>query len=456
VGMTGTKGLRRPKLGRARSGSDGQSAGGARSSTEARPSADAKPSSPRYDGIVQGIGNGRILGWAADRADPHARVAVTLVVDGELVAEGIADLERADLAGMDLGDGAHGFLIALPEHLRVPARRSILALAGPERVPIPLAPSFWQKPAADGSWSDVVFEPGDALSTPVPAPPERPRGRAILEADGWLLSEDEVQDGEPPSGAELDAAVAVLVGNARRCAALGIAYIPALIPPKRAALADDRAGMRRRPAHELRTRLRDVDEVDLVDLLEVLHDASAAGHGALYHRTDADWNDRGAFFVARALLKEAHKHEPALCPPGLSDLHLRPLTAYRGALADGARLQRTDDGLIASELEIEAETGVAIDLGRLQALRIPVERHLAQAAATHLRVYSRAGRDEQARLAVIGDSAALPLLPWLAEHANRTSFFWSQELPAVQLELELPRVVLHLLREVSLRGGSGR
>ena len=72
-------------------------------------------------------------------------------------------------------------------------------------------------------------------------------------------------------------------------------------------------------------------------------------HGRPYHRTDADWNDLGAFFVARALLKEAHKRVPALRPSALADLHLRALDGYLGTLADAPKLELLDGELVPCE-----------------------------------------------------------------------------------------------------------
>jgi len=401
---------------------------------------------PVYDGLLQGIGNGVALGWAADRTNPDARLSVALVVDGEIVAEGMADVPRPDLADMDLGDGAHGFLIELPPRLQTPARRRIVALAGPEQVPLTPAPSFWHKPTADGAWSDVVFEAGGALSAKVPDPPAPMREpRAVCDA-GWLFLEGE-EGLAPLSEASVASIAAALAHNAQRCAELGIAYIPALIPRKREVVNGASAGGRRGLA-ALRAQLREVDEVELLDLLGVLRDAARGG--SPYHRTDADWNDRGAFFVTRALLKEAHKRVPALRPPPVSQLHLRAVPGYRGTLADAPKLRREGDRLVECELEVSAEPGIALDPSRLQALRMPVEQHLAQAGETHLRVYATPEHDEEARAAVVGDAAALSLIPWLAERTSRTTFFWSRALPLAQLELELPRVVLHLLRESDL------
>lgn len=407
-----------------------------------------KPPAPKataYEGILQGVGNGVALGWAADRTCPNARVEVALVVDGEIVAEGVADVPRPDLADMALGDGAHGFLIELPERLQTPARRRIVALAGPEQTPLTPAPSFWHKPTAEGAWSDVIFEPGGGLSARVPDPPPPAQGRRAICEGAWLFLEGE---GRGIASEEWIAdAVAALVDNAQVCGELGIAYIPALIPDKREVVTGSRKGGRRGLA-TLRAGLRAVDEVELLDLLGVLRDCKRGG--SPYHRTDADWNDRGAFFVVRALLKEAHKRVPALSPPPVADLHVRAVPGYRGTLADAPKLALEGEQLVRCEPEVASEPGIALDPSRLRSLRMPVEQELAQAGDTHLRVYSTPERDEQARVAVVGDDAALSLIPWLAERTSRTTFFWSSELPLAQLELELPRVVLHLLRESDL------
>lgn len=403
------------------------------------------PQTPAYEGILQGVGNGVALGWAADSTRPDERVTVALVVDGEIVAEGVANLPRPDLADMALGDGAHGFQIELPERLQAPARHRIVALAGPEQAPLTPAPSFWHKPTAEGAWSDVIFEPGGGLSAKVPDPPAPARGRSALYEGGWLFLGGE---GRGTRSEEwISAAVAALTHNAQRCGELGIAYIPALIPDKREVVTGSRRGGRRGLA-ALRAGLREVDEVELLDLLGVLRDCKRGG--SPYHRTDADWNDRGAFFVVRALMKEAHKRVPALSPPPLSDLHVRPVPGYRGTLADVPKLTLEGEELVECDVEIASEPGIALDPSRLRSLRMPVEQALAQAGDTHLRVYSTPERDEEARVALVGEDAALSLIPWLAERTSRTTFFWSSELPLAQLELEQPRAVLQLLREPDL------
>jgi SGNH hydrolase-like domain, acetyltransferase AlgX len=270
--------------------------------------------------------------------------------------------------------------------------------------------------------------------------------RAVSRA-GWLFDAREFEQASQPSPAGLDAIVAGLTAGASTCADLGLIYLPAMIPAKRnlisGAAVSDRSWV-----VELNARLRDVDEVELMNLLPVLRHARR--HGAPYHRTDADWNDRGAFFVARALLKEAHKRVPALEPPPVDDLHLRPISDYRGTLAETPTEAWPGGGPAPRESDLTDEDGVVVDASRLHGLRMPVESDLAAAGPAHVRVYANPEPACEARVAVVGDAAAEPVVVWLAERVRRTTLFESEALPLAQLELEAPQVVFHLIRETDL------
>jgi hypothetical protein len=409
----------------------------------------SEPSTPTYEAWLQGVGNGHVLGWCWNPVNPKERVQITIVVDGEIVAEGTADVPRPDLS--EHGDGAHGFLVPLPDSLKTPGRRRVLAFAGPTRAPITTAPSFWYEAASDNGWGDVVFEPGEhlpsgVLPAKVPKPPTS-ENRHAVHHKGWLFDAREFEPSLAPTPTDLDAILTSLTTTAVTCADLGISYLPVIIPAKRRVVRAT-PPLDRSSIAELQARLRDIDEVELLDLLPVLRDADR--HGPPYHRNDADWNDRGAFFVARALLKEAHKLVPALRPGALADLHLRPILGYCGTLADASKLELVDDELIQCELEVEAEDGVVINAHELRALRMPVESHLAELGSVHLRVYATPESEEEARIAVVGDAASLPIVRWLAERTRRTTFFWSHTLPLTQLELELPPIAIHLIREADL------
>ena len=90
-----------------------------------------------------------------------------------------------------------------------------------------------------------------------------------------------------------------------------------------------------------------------------------------------------------------------------------------------------------------------MDLSQLRALRMPVEPHLAGPADTHVRLYG-GPHDGDTRLAIVGGEECLSLLPWVAERAKRTVFFWAERPPLEEIELEMPHAVVHLLHEHQL------
>jgi hypothetical protein len=297
---------------------------------------------------------------------------------------------------------------------------------------------------------------GAVVAEPPPREPRRAQRapRAVI-IDGWLYDAREFEHSRSPSERELDAIAASLAATWAACADVRSAYVPVLVPAKRqlvgAGAASDRRWLR-----ALRARLRDIDEVELFDLLAVLRDG--ARQGPLYHRTDADWNDRGAFLAARAMLKEVHKRQPALAPPALSELHLRAMRHYRGSLAEAALLQRAEEELVPCQSQVEAEEGVVIDAHALRALRMPLEAHLLDAGAGHVRVYVNPSLQNGATadgrvsgcLAVVGDAATLAVVRWLAECAPRTTFFSSPALPLALIERERAPVVFHMIGEREL------
>lgn len=67
------------------------------------------------DGNVDAVSDGKVFGWAWDRERPEDRLQVSVGCGGAVVASGLADQPRADLAGSGIGDGAHAFALDLPE-----------------------------------------------------------------------------------------------------------------------------------------------------------------------------------------------------------------------------------------------------------------------------------------------------------------------------------------------------
>jgi hypothetical protein len=406
-----------------------------------------------YEGRVQGVSNGRVIGWTWDPQAPERRVEVAIEIGGEVIAQTRADLPRDDLVREQIGDGAHGFAIDLPDPPSLGTRVRLVALAGPERLPIIRSPSFWQEAPPGTLWDGMRFSygrgeqsewaddgPVEALAAPAPAP-----SRALVGRDGWLFDAGELEAIDEPTEEMLELLEATLTQTTMACNQLGITYLPACVPSKAQALPDVAPlATSHGWMDALRARLRDGDGAEVFDLLPVLLDA--ARHGPCYHRTEAAWNARGAFFAARALMAEAAKRVPQLRPIPMSALHLELRSGFRGDLADAPKVRIENGAFIAADVESPAEDGVDVDASHLSALRMPVERHLIAGGEIHARLLVGAADGPTPRLTVVGGSVCLALLPWLGECASRTTFFWSARAPLEPIELESPDVVVHLIR----------
>jgi hypothetical protein len=411
-----------------------------------------------YDGRLQAVVNGKAIGWAWDPQDRARHVEVGIEIDEQVVVSGVADIFRDELVDAGVGDGSHGFLLELPEELRSRDSIRVVALAGPEQLRLPDSPNFWFDASEKGSWRAVRFSSGraadpelsDDATVEVPAAPESAPLWTLVGRNGWLYDAAELQVARPASDDQLDAAAKAIEDIAGECAAFGVTYVAALVPDKLSAIpegAPEGIGMSGAWARRIAAWLRDVDAVDVLDLLPVLQDAGV--HGACFHRSDPFWNDRGAFFVARALLKEAAKRAPALRPLPLEGLYLTADDAHRGALADAPKVAWDGERTVVCEHTFAKESGCFVDVSRLHTERLPVERHLIGANA-HVRLHGKADGTLRPRLSVVGGAACLPLLPWLSESAERTSFFWAVWPPLEPIELELPDALLHLIGQTDL------
>ncbi|MDB5972498.1 MAG: hypothetical protein JWQ90_4948 [Hydrocarboniphaga sp.] len=74
-----------------------------------------KPPPVRYRGHLDALRDFVADGWAIDFQAPERPVIVELLVDGVAVVETLADRPRADLKQALIGNGFHGFVVALPE-----------------------------------------------------------------------------------------------------------------------------------------------------------------------------------------------------------------------------------------------------------------------------------------------------------------------------------------------------
>jgi hypothetical protein len=104
-------------------------------------------------GRIEDLHDGAVSGWVWSPSAPEWRPWVRVTVDGEDVGGGFADLHRASLVAMGIGDGGHGFSIELPSR---PASREPLHLCIEAGGGVTLRAAAAFASDTDGAWRIVV------------------------------------------------------------------------------------------------------------------------------------------------------------------------------------------------------------------------------------------------------------------------------------------------------------
>ncbi|BBL76476.1 glycosyltransferase family 2 protein [Methylomagnum ishizawai] len=68
-----------------------------------------------FAGEYGGVRDGYLTGWVWNAARPSEFVGLRLLIDGEVAAEGLANIRRRRLAEMKIGDGRHGYSLGIPK-----------------------------------------------------------------------------------------------------------------------------------------------------------------------------------------------------------------------------------------------------------------------------------------------------------------------------------------------------
>jgi acetyltransferase AlgX (SGNH hydrolase-like protein) len=416
----------------------------------------------RVDGRLEAVVDGRAVGWAWSPERPEETVEVEVLVDGEMVVSGAADVERPALLQAGVGHGRYGFDIPLPERFSGAGAHAIQAVGGPDREPLVALADFEttvREPSA--AWARTRFTPmaGRVAAVVEDEPPPDPGAAALVGSDGWLFLHDEANLSlEQLSGGPLLEAGAVrrcrdeVAERHRRLCELRIPYLFAVAPLKERLygkfLPSGLVLETRQPVRQVNAALCDVNGGDVVDLLPALRAGRRAAR--VFPRTDSKWSDRGAFFAYRVLMKEAGKRlidldEPLLPEEG----RFLSRAGFCGDLAEKPKLAFVDGGLAPLEEDDgpwEEEIEVA-DVSDLRALRMPAPEHLEVTPSQAPRLYEIADAADLPRAVLVGDVSCLPLIQWLAEHFSRFVFLCAAEPPLETIELEMPDIVIHVVSE---------
>lgn len=115
-------------------------------------------------GRLEAVADGSAVGWAYDPRFPRQRLALEILIDGEIAAETIADLPRPSLVAEGIGDGRHSFLVKLPPRLRDDGTHTIAARFSTGE-PIPVPPYFATTTSLAPEWAETTFLDPDATTS---------------------------------------------------------------------------------------------------------------------------------------------------------------------------------------------------------------------------------------------------------------------------------------------------
>jgi hypothetical protein len=97
-------------------------------------------------GILEVISDeGWVKGWAWYPNSPDRRVEIELLIDGEVVGDTVAAAPRQDLVSAGIGDGNHGFAVALPYEVLARPKASLVSLRDKATGRILAAPRLFQR-----------------------------------------------------------------------------------------------------------------------------------------------------------------------------------------------------------------------------------------------------------------------------------------------------------------------
>jgi alginate O-acetyltransferase complex protein AlgJ len=403
------------------------------------------------DGAIQGVDAGRLVGWAADHQNLERQLSVDINVDGKLVRKAVTG-RWSDGAAKATGDGAHGFIVALPQRT-LDGGHHYLSVTVAGELTLPDGPSWETHNVSQPDGTSFERMRWGAQAPTLPEP------RLLEGRDGWAFLCDDANGNLDQLLGELHFTEpdlrdyrAILLARQRHLARLGIPYLFAVVPSKEAIYPEHlpasspQVGIPRLTG-QLVEALRDT-EVQIVDLHGPLRATALAG-GELYYLRDCHWTFDGALVGAQALLA-------ALRSIGFSQARLdereltRTDTTVRGDLTGKQRVALRDGRLVAATAEMEPvvrEPDRKPELDALGLRRVPTPPHLSVSPSRETVILEHTHRPAGPHAIVYRDSFGDYLQPFVSSAFARTTWLWTRTIDMRLIERERPDVVIQVVAE---------
>jgi alginate O-acetyltransferase complex protein AlgJ len=403
------------------------------------------------DGAIQGVDAGRLVGWVADLGDLDRQLSVDVNLDGKLVRKAVTG-RWSDGAAKATGDGAHGFIVALPKRALDGGHHYLSVTVGGE-LTLPDGPSWETHKVSQPDGTSFERMRWGAQAPTLPEP------RLLEGRDGWAFLCDDANGNldqllgdlrftEP----DLRDYRAILLARRQHLARLGIPYLFAVIPSKEAIYPEllpassPQVGIPGLTG-QLTEALAGTD-VRIVDLHGPMRATALAG-GELYYLRDCHWTFDGALAGAKTLLE-------ALRSIGFADARLderelsRADITVKGDLTGKERVALRDGRLVAATSEMEPvvrEPDRKPDLAALGLRRAQTPEHLAISRTRETVILEHERRPGGPRAIVYRDSFGDYLQPFLSSAFARTTWLWTRTIDMPLIERERPDVVIQVVAE---------
>jgi hypothetical protein len=272
--------------------------------------------------------------------------------------------------------------------------------------------------------------------------------RVVVGRAGWLFLARESDAEGPPerrpfAPAELDAWLRAVEARRQWAQERGIAYLLVIAPDKQTLYPEylpPTVGPARGSSRldQLLAHLRAHSPAVVLDLRPALR--AAGRQWPVYRRTDTHWNDWAALAVTQAILEALRPRFPAARPPAAADFAIATAARARGDLA--ALL-----GLAGLWTEDQVRL-VPREPRRARYLTGPLDSGAAQVVKDVVRCACPGAAIPSA--VVLRDSFATALIPFLAEHFERSVYLWTYAFDPQALAKEQPSVILQEIVERNL------
>ncbi len=113
---------------------------------------------PHYQGYIDERSTQHVKGWLRDLHDPVRRLDYEVVLDGKILAIGVADTPSDVLVQVGVGDGAYAFTANFAETLSLEQRERVLVRPSGADFTLELAPNLRTDPPGHGPYQGYVDE----------------------------------------------------------------------------------------------------------------------------------------------------------------------------------------------------------------------------------------------------------------------------------------------------------